>query len=133
MRISRSVATTIPLDAEFKALHSRIGGEADKLGYRYEMLWAVEAALDLIDGEFVDLVVEPIGDEAAGVEFYRTDPAGIQEYHSIKRQQIDGNWTLNRLALRVPVLAVAETRMIAIGPGCPPHWRQPPAREGERQ
>ncbi len=97
MRIHRSVATTIPLDAEFKALHSRIGGEADKLGYRYEMLWAVDAALDLIDGEFVDLVVESIGDEAAGVEFYRTDPAGIQEYYSIKRQQIDGNWTLNRL------------------------------------
>ena len=54
----------------------RPGGEADKLGNRYEMLWVVDAALDLIDGEFVDLVVEPIGDEAASVEFYRTDPAG---------------------------------------------------------
>ena len=33
----------------------RRGGEADKLGNRYEGLWAVDAALDLIDGEYVDL------------------------------------------------------------------------------
>ena len=51
----------------------RPGGEADKLGNRYEGLWVVDAALDLIDGEFVDLVVEAVGDEAAGVEFFRTN------------------------------------------------------------
>ena len=75
----------------------RPGGEADKLGNRYEGLWVVDAALDLIYGEYVDLVVEAIGDEAAGVEFFRTAPSGTLEYHSIKRQQADGNWTISRL------------------------------------
>ena len=64
----------------------RPGGEADKLGNRYESLWTVDAALDLIDGEYQDLTVEAVGDEAAGVEFVRTTRAGVHEYHSIKRQ-----------------------------------------------
>ena len=75
----------------------RPGGEADKLGNRYEGLWVVDAALDLIDGEYVDLVVEAVGDEAAGVEFFRTNPSGTREYHSVKRQQAHGNWTISRL------------------------------------
>ena len=62
----------------------------------------VDAALDLIDGEFVDLVVEAVGDEAAGVEFFRTNSSGTREYHSIKRQQADGNWTISRLAQGKP-------------------------------
>lgn len=76
----------------------RSGGEADKLGNRYESLWTVDAALDLIDGEYRDLTVEPVGDEAAGVEFVRTTRKGISEYHSIKRQHHRGPWTLARLA-----------------------------------
>ncbi len=48
----------------------RRGGEADKFGNRYESLWVVDAALDIIDDEYVELVVEAVGDEAAGVEFY---------------------------------------------------------------
>ena len=75
----------------------RPGGEADKLGNRYEALWVVEAALDLIEGEYVDLVVEAVGDEAAGVEFFGTNPSGVREYHSIKRQQSRGNWTVSSL------------------------------------
>ena len=62
----------------------------------------VDAALDLIDGEYVDLVVEAIGDEAAGVEFFGTTTSGTREYHSIKRQQADGNWTISRLAQGKP-------------------------------
>ena len=80
----------------------RPGGEADKLGNRYESLWVVDAALDLIDGEYSDLVVEAIGDEAAGVEFFGTTSSGTREYHSIKRQQADGNWTISRLAQGKP-------------------------------
>ena len=68
----------------------RTGGEADKFGNRYESLWVVDAALDIIDGEYVDLVVEAVGDEAAGVEFFRTNHSGTREYHSVKRQQADG-------------------------------------------
>ena len=80
----------------------RPGGEADKLGNRYEGLWVVDAALDLIEGEYVDLVVEAVGDEAAGVEFFRTTPSGTPEYHSVKRQQAEGNWTISRLTLGKP-------------------------------
>ena len=80
----------------------RTGGEADKFGNRYESLWTVDAVLDLIDGEYADLTVEAIGDEAAGVEFVRTDHSGTREYHSIKRQQSDGNWTLRRLTWQGP-------------------------------
>ncbi len=72
----------------------RPGGEADKLGNRYEGLWTVDAALDLIDGEYIDLTVEAVGDEAAGVEFVRTTRSGASEYHSIKRQHARGNWTI---------------------------------------
>ena len=80
----------------------RSGGEADKLGNRYEGLWVVDAALDLIDGEYVDLVVEAVGDEAAGVEFFRSTPSGTREYHSVKGQQTDGNWTVSRLTQGKP-------------------------------
>jgi len=60
-------------------LMPRPGGEADKLGNRYESLWTVDAALDLINGEYLDLTVEAVGDEAAGVEFVRTTQTGGRE------------------------------------------------------
>ena len=77
----------------------RPGGEADKLGNHYESLWSVDAVLDLIAGEYSDLTFEPLGDEAAGIEFSGTKPSGPREHHSIKRQQTDGNWTISRLTL----------------------------------
>ena len=80
----------------------RPGGEADKFGNRYESLWVVDAALDLVDGEYVNLIVEAVGDEAAGVEFFRTNPSGTREYHSVKRQQAGGNWTISRLTQGKP-------------------------------
>ena len=80
----------------------RTGGEADKLGNRYESLWAVDAALDLIDGEYVDLTLEPVGDESAGIEFFGTNRSGLREYHSIKRQHHRGTWTIGRLAQTSP-------------------------------
>lgn len=75
----------------------RTGGEADKFGNRYESLWTVDAVLDLIDGKYTELTVEPLGDEAAGIEFFGTDHSGIREYHSIKRQHSRGNWTVSAL------------------------------------
>ena len=75
----------------------RSGGEADKFGNRYESLWTVDAALDLIDGEYRDLTVEAVGDEAAGIEFVRTIQAGDLEYHSVKRQTSREHWTLAQL------------------------------------
>ena len=41
----------------------RRDGEADKLGNRYEGLWTVDAVLDVLDGEFVELTVQQLGDE----------------------------------------------------------------------
>lgn len=88
----------------------RSGGEAGKFGNRYESLWTVDAALDLIDGEYRDLTVEAVGDEAAGVEFVRTTRKGVREYHSIKRQHASGNWTLYRLTSEnVPKDLIAKT------------------------
>ena len=46
---------------------------------------------------YIDLAFEPIGDEAAGIEFFGIKGSGVREYHSIKRQQPDGNWTIGRL------------------------------------
>ena len=76
----------------------RAGGEADKLGNLYEGLWTVDAVLDLLDGVYIDLVVERIGREANGFEFEATTSPGMIECHSIKRQQADGHWTIGRLA-----------------------------------
>ena len=78
----------------------RPGGEADKLGNRYEGLWAVDAALDLIDGGYASLNFEAVGDEAAGIEFRRTTNADVREHHSVKRSHHEGNWTLSRLTAR---------------------------------
>ena len=75
----------------------RRGGEADKLGNQYEGFWAVDAVLDLLDGTYSDLVFEPIGEEADGIEFFAMTMSGRREYHSIKRQHRMGNWTISRL------------------------------------
>ena len=75
----------------------RPGGEADKLGNRYEGLWAVDAALDLIDGDYASLEIEAVGDESAGIDFRLANISGSVEHHSIKRRQYGGNWTLSRL------------------------------------
>ncbi|MDE2987119.1 MAG: hypothetical protein OXT70_03580 [Chloroflexota bacterium] len=75
----------------------RAGGEADKLGNRYESLWTVDAVLDLLGGNCIALVVEPIGEETQGIEFTVAFRNGEREVHSIKRQQADGNWTIGRL------------------------------------
>ena len=75
----------------------RPGGEADKLGNRYEGLWAVDAALDLIEGDYVSLEIEAVGDESAGIDFRLANISGSFEHHSIKRRQYGGNWTLSRL------------------------------------
>src|SRR5690606_17374987 len=79
---------------------ARPGGEADKLGNLYEGLWTVDAILDLFEGDFAEIVVEAVGDEGAGVEFVRVRSTGGAEYHSIKRQESRGNWTLSRLTQR---------------------------------
>ena len=76
----------------------RPGGEADKLGNRYEGLWVVDAILDLLEGESTELTYEPLGEEADGMEFSLTTISGTKQYHTIKRQRAKGPWTLSALA-----------------------------------
>jgi hypothetical protein len=76
------------------------GGAADKLGNRYEALWAIDGLLSIIDGPYIDLTLEPIElDESRGIEFTLTTTDGATEYWSVKRQTARASgWTLNLLA-----------------------------------
>ena len=76
----------------------RAGGEADKLGNRYEGIFLARSALDLIAGAIQELVVEPReAAESIGVELYRIHPDGHREYWSIKRQRAKGSFTFAAL------------------------------------
>lgn len=76
---------------------ARAGGEAGKLGDRYEAIWTVDNLLDLITGDAVAMTVEPFGADAIGIEFWKVLPNGIVEHHSAKRQTTGATWTLYEL------------------------------------
>ena len=76
---------------------SRPGGEADKLGNRYEGIWTVGRLLEVARGTIDAIAVEPFGDEASGIEFVETHLDGTQEFHSVKRQRAQGEWSLYAL------------------------------------
>ena len=102
----------------------RHGGEAAHAGFSYQDLWTVDAALDLTDGDATGLEVEPRGDEASGIDLSVTRPSDLREYHSVKRRQSDGNWTLSRLAAEGPARRsilgdlVAKTQVGGYGVFC---------------
>lgn len=76
----------------------RPGGEADKIGNRYEGAWTVARLLDVLAGHTEWVRVEPLGDLGKGVEFVlgRLDSAG--EAHQVKRQVGDANeWNVGTL------------------------------------
>jgi hypothetical protein len=74
----------------------RVGGEADKLGNRFEGIWTVDALFEVLGGRYRALTLEPIrGGE--GVEFYRHLPDGGKEYHSVKRQTTQAVWSTAQL------------------------------------
>jgi hypothetical protein len=80
----------------------RLGGEADKIGNRYEATWTVDSVLDLLNGHALSICVEPFGDDSLGVEFKKTLANGCIEFHSVKRQTSGGNWTLTTLSREQP-------------------------------
>ncbi len=47
----------------------RPGGEANKIGNRYEGAWTISQLLQVLAGEFDWVRVEPLGDLGDGVEF----------------------------------------------------------------
>lgn len=75
----------------------RSGGDSSKLGNRYEGLWTVRNLIDVLSGDAVALLPESY-EEALGVEFVKTLPDGLEEFHSVKRQRDGAGWTLNALA-----------------------------------
>jgi len=80
------------------------GGDADKVGNRYELRWTVRQFIWLLSGEAVWIELEPIGDEGERVEFRLRRSDGRIEAHQVKRQQAGrGHWTIADLA-RVGVL-----------------------------
>ncbi len=76
------------------------GGTSDKLGNRYEILWAIDQLLNIVDGTGTELTLEPIEpDESRGIEFRVRKTDGTTEYWSVKRQLTGAaGWTLSKLA-----------------------------------
>src|ERR1039458_9460044 len=78
------------------------GGAADKLGNRYEALWAIDQLLRIVDGAAFHLTLEPLdADESRGVEVFVAADDGTSEYWSVKRQTTGvSGWTLSLLTRR---------------------------------
>lgn len=76
----------------------RTGGESDKLGNHYEGIWTIGRLLELANGQFEALTVEPIGEWALGIEFVVRRADRTREFHSVKRQRSKGEWSLAALA-----------------------------------
>jgi len=72
------------------------GGAAEKYGNRYERRWTVARLLDVMDGKTDSIRLEPPEPEGQGFEFW-TKTQDVQEYHQVKRQRSDGQWTLPAL------------------------------------
>ena len=71
----------------------RSGGEADKIANSYEGLWTTDQLFDLLDGEAELLEPEPLID-GVGIEFVKTLPGGIREFHSVKVRTAENSWTI---------------------------------------
>jgi hypothetical protein len=74
------------------------GGRADKLGNRYERLWAVQQLLLTLSGEVQSVQVEPPESDAHGVDVVVVRANGVREGHQCKRENgSDGKWTIGAL------------------------------------
>src|SRR3954469_17481713 len=77
----------------------RPGGEADKIGNRYEGAWTIAQLLQVLAGEFDWVRVEPLGDLGDGVEFLVRRADGGEEAHQVKRQRGNENeWSVSALS-----------------------------------
>jgi hypothetical protein len=76
----------------------RPGGEADKIGNRYEGAWTIAQLLQVLAGPFDWVRVEPLGDLGDGVEFILRRADGGEEAHQVKRQRGNENeWSVPAL------------------------------------
>ena len=70
------------------------GGEADKVGNRYELIWTVRCMIDIMNERADSMQLDPLGKEGDGAEFW-LQKGEMKEYHQIKRQHSkQGNWSL---------------------------------------
>ncbi len=73
------------------------GGPADKIGNRYENMWAVLQMARVMAEKAESIRLEPPGEEGIGAEFWVQTREG-REYHQAKLQAPGrGNWTVARL------------------------------------
>src|SRR5687768_12455696 len=76
----------------------RPGGEADKIGNRYEGAWTVARLLDVIAGQVEWVRIEPLGNLGRGAEFIVHPIENDDQAHQVKRQAGNANeWTLGGL------------------------------------
>lgn len=77
----------------------RPGGEADKIGNRYESAWAIRHALYCLVRDGCSMTVEALDpDEARGAEFTFVE-RGKAQVHQVKRQFLNNNaWSVTALA-----------------------------------
>ena len=92
----------------------RSGGEADKLGNRYELAWAVRHALYCVRNDRCALIVEDNDVEVGRGSEFTYDTGTFVEVHQVKRQNGNSNgWTVRELADRK--IFEAAVRHVAAG------------------
>lgn len=92
----------------------RSGGEADKLGNKYELAWAVRHALYCVRNDRCALIVEDNDVEVGRGSEFTYDTGTFVEVHQVKRQNGNSNgWTVRELADRK--IFEAAVRHVAAG------------------
>lgn len=77
------------------------GGRADKLGNKYEDLFAVKSLLKLIEEEVSSITIEPVGDEEEGVDLWIKNKNGSRGFYQCKgRNASNENWRMGDLAAK---------------------------------
>ena len=99
---SNPVDVSKPLRRSLEHNVPRSGGEADKLGNLYEAVWTVHTVLDVFEGILKTITVEPLDEQAHGIEFYVECNDGSPQYHSVKRQKQGGDWSVAKLCRPEP-------------------------------
>lgn len=92
----------------------RSGGEADKLGNKYELAWAIRHALYCVRNDRCALIVEDNDVEVGRGSEFTYDTGTFVEVHQVKRQNGNSNgWTVRELADRK--IFEAAVRHVAAG------------------
>ncbi len=79
---------------------ARPGGEADKLGNRYEAAFAVKYALECLKNPGATLTVEDMDPERAVGSEFTFESNGVEVAHQVKRQNgTESRWTVSALDL----------------------------------